>query len=148
MSLKTNLMDDHKSEILGISKEIRENVFSEYTVDSTGVILEELKEKAQKMTEAASLTKFYLNLAKIGVGTHSVESKAYKLVLDRNCKEGKKAELNDNIYSGRDPEMVDDLLKIKIKYARRAEDFTKNVFDTEMRRVEEKIEKGTRRWRN
>ena len=38
------------------------------TVDTTGVIPKELREKAFNMTEAASITKFFQNLAKAETG--------------------------------------------------------------------------------
>ena len=46
------------------------------TLDSNGRIPEELKEKARKMTEAAMITRFHLNLAKNKTGTHGIEAKA------------------------------------------------------------------------
>ena len=56
--------------------------YSENTVDPTGVITEELKDFALKMTEAAVLNNFYLKLVKVKTGTNNVESKAYKFTLD------------------------------------------------------------------
>ena len=44
------------------------------TVDPTGEILEELKEKASKMTEAAAIRAFYAKLVGSKTGTQSVES--------------------------------------------------------------------------
>ena len=52
-------MDNHKRPIDAI----------EQTVDPTGVMIEELKEKARKMTEAAMILKFYSKLAKETTGT-------------------------------------------------------------------------------
>ena len=120
---------------------------SDITVDTTGVIPKELKDKAYKMTEAASIRRFYVNLAKKETGTKNLENRAYKLVRDRNSKEGVKFDPNENVFTGRDPEMVVDLINIKIKYAKRAEESSKKEYDAAMRIVEEKVEKGTRKWR-
>ena len=121
--------------------------YSDTTVGPTGKIPKELKDRAYKATEASMIVKFYSNLVKNKAGTHGVEQKAYIFALERKSKEGITVDPNDDIISGRDIEMVVDLLKVKIKYAKRAEDTAKRKFDTEMRKVEEKIEKGTRRWR-
>ena len=117
------------------------------TADPAGVIPKELKEKARKMTEAAMIRKFYTNLARRKTGTHGVESKAYKFVLDRKSKEGVKVDTNEDIIGGRDPEMVVDMLNIKIKYAKRSEEQTKNEYEREMNKVQEILKKGSRRWR-
>ena len=117
------------------------------TVGTTGVIPEELKDLAFKMTEAAMIHKFYLKLAKQKTGTHGVESKAFKMSKEKKSKEGLKVDPNESIVYGRDPEVVVDLLNIKIKYAKKEEEKTKAAYEREMRKTEEKIEKGTRRWR-
>ena len=101
----------------------------ELTVDATGVMIEELKEKARKMTEAAMILKFYSNLVKEKTGTNDIENKAYKFVKDRNSKEGVRFDPEEDIFEGRDPEMVVDLLMVKIKYARRAEEYTKKEYE-------------------
>ena len=120
---------------------------SDKTVDTTGVRLEELKDKAYKMTEAAIIHKFYLNLAQKEVGTHGVETKAFKLFKERRSKEGMTVDPNEDITTGRDPEMVVDLLKVKMKYAQGRENETKVEYEKEKARMEKEIEKGTRKWR-
>ena len=90
---------------------------SDETADSAGKIPKELKDTAFKMTEAAMILKFYTNLIKEGVGTRGVENKAYSLLLERKSKEGRAIDPGETVIEGRDPEMVVDQLKLKVKYA-------------------------------
>ena len=76
-----------------------------------------------------------------------MESKAYKFTLDRNLKEGIALTPGEDIFSGRDPEVVVDHLNMKVKYTTRNMEKTKNEYNKKMEKAEEKLEKGTRKWR-
>ena len=69
------------------------------------------------------------------------------MVKEKKSKEGERVEPDENIVNGRDPEMVVDLLKVKIKYAKRAEEAARIEYEKGKRTIEEKMEKGTRKWR-
>ena len=120
---------------------------SENTVDSTGWLPQELVDSSQMMTEAVMISKFYSGLIKGEVGTRGVEKIALKLVNDKKCKEGITVDDDQLIMEGRESEMVVDVLKIKLKYARKREKGTRKKYGEELRKMERSMKRGSGRWR-
>ena len=120
---------------------------SENTVDSTGWLPQELVDSSQMMTEAVMISKFYSGLIKGKVGTRGVEKIALKLVNDKKCKEGITVDDDQLIMEGRESEMVVDVLKIKLKYARKREKGTRKKYGEELRKMERSMKRGSGKWR-
>ena len=115
------------------------------TANQAGDEHKELFDKASKLTEAAAVRNLYENLVLKETGTIGVEKQAYKLVCDRNSKEGKNIDPNETVFTGRDPKVVVDMLNLKVKYAKKAEEVARAEYHKQWEVVENKIEKGTRR---
>ena len=113
--------------------------------NQAGEELKELFNKAHKLTEAAAVRGLYEKLVVEETGTVSVESKAYELVKERKSKEGEAIDDTEDVFTGRDPKVVVDLLKLKVKYAKEAEEVARTEYHEEWEVVEERVEKGTRR---
>ena len=80
----------------------------------------QLTQAARNLTKAAAITDLFTQLRDAGAGTNSVESQALGLAKERNVKEGN-GDLNSSKAAARDPEMVRDMLDVKLKYVKRAE---------------------------
>ena len=55
---------------------------------TTGTDTKELEEKCIKVAETGTILTFFLDLVKEGVGTHPIESRARKFMLEHLSKEG------------------------------------------------------------
>ena len=115
------------------------------TANQAGEEHKELFDKARKLTETAATRQLYEKLIKRETGTASVEAKAFQLMQEKQSKEGKIINPDETIYTGRDPKVVVDVLKLKVKYTKEAEDLARQEYHEELKVVERKIEKGTRR---
>ena len=87
----------------------------EATANLAGHPTTELTQAARDLTNAAAMTDLFLRLLEVETGTNSIESQALSLARERNMKE-RKGNLNLNRDTARDPEVVVDLLEVRLKY--------------------------------
>ena len=95
----------------------RDHIAHEDTADPAGDHTTQLSRVAKELTEAAAITDLFTRLLEAETGTNSVESHALGLAKERNVKEGK-GELNVHKATARDPELVVDMLAVKLKYVK------------------------------
>ena len=134
------------SDSLGNSQEIVEN---SDTTAKAGKNIKELRKKCMKLVEAGTLLAFYRNLRKKGIGTHPVESRARKFLVEKKSKEGGDAKeiLKNKSIVQRDPEVVRKLLDIKIQAVTEFKADAEKEYNKECREFEKVWKQGSRNWR-
>ena len=101
------------------------------TANLAGHHTTQLTQAARDLTEAAAVTDLFMRLLEAETGTNSIESQALSLAKERNVKEGK-GSLNVSRDTARDPEVVVDLLEVRLKYVKRAETAARKVYHTQL----------------
>ena len=103
----------------------------EDTANLAGNLTTQLTQAARDLTKAAAVTDLFLRLVEAETGTNSIESQALSLARERNTKEGK-GDLNVSRDTARDPEVVVDLLEVRLKYVKRAETAARRVYHAQL----------------
>ena len=101
------------------------------TANLAGHPTTQLTQTARDLTNAAAMTDLFFRLLEVKTGTNSIESQALSLAKERNMKE-RKGTLNRSRDTARDPEVVVDLLEVRLKYVKRAEAAARRVYHTQL----------------